>query len=63
MIDYFTINRIVWLATNTDVITSQSPSLFACLREQIRLVENRLYVKSVNKRCAERRTRAPLWVR
>ncbi len=32
--------QLDWLATNTDVITSQSHSLFACLREQIRQVEN-----------------------
>ena len=30
------------MATNTDDITSQSRSLFACSREQIRHVENRL---------------------
>ncbi len=35
--------QLDWLATNTDVITSQSHSLFACSREQIRQVENRLY--------------------
>ena len=35
--------QLDWLATNTDVITSQSHSLFACTREQIRQVENRLY--------------------
>ena len=29
-----------WLATNTDVITSQSHSLFACSRENHRQVEN-----------------------
>ncbi len=35
--------QLDWLATNTDVITSQSHSLFACSREQIRQVENWLY--------------------
>ena len=34
--------QLDWLATNTDDITSQSHSLFACSREQIRQVENRL---------------------
>ncbi len=34
--------RLDWLATNTDDITSQSHSLFACSRELIRQVENRL---------------------
>ncbi len=33
--------QLDWLATNTDDITSQSHSLFACSREQIRQVENR----------------------
>ncbi len=33
--------QLDWLATNADVITSQSHSLFACSREQIRQVENR----------------------
>ena len=32
--------QLDWLATNTYVITSQSQSLFACSREQIRQVEN-----------------------
>ena len=36
--------QLDWLATNTDDITYQSHSLFACLREQIRQVENRLYM-------------------
>ncbi len=35
--------QLDWLVTNTDDITSQSHSLFACSREQIRQVENRLY--------------------
>ena len=35
--------QLDWLATNTDDITSQSHSLFACSREQIRQVGNRLY--------------------
>ena len=34
--------QLDWLATNTDNITNQSHSLFACSREQIRQVENRL---------------------
>ena len=34
--------QLDWLATDTDDITSQSHSLFACSREQIRQVENRL---------------------
>ena len=34
--------QLDWLATNTDDIISQSHSLFACSREQIRQVENRL---------------------
>ncbi len=34
--------QLDWLATNSDDITSQSHSLFACSREQIRQVENRL---------------------
>ena len=34
--------QLDWLATNTDDITSQSHSLFACSREQFRQVENRL---------------------
>ena len=34
--------QLDWLVTNTDVTTSQSHSLFACSREQIRQVENRL---------------------
>ena len=32
--------QLDWLVTNTDDITSQSHSLFACSREQIRQVEN-----------------------
>ena len=35
--------QVDWLPTNTDVITSQSHSLFACSHKQIREVENRLY--------------------
>jgi hypothetical protein len=31
-----------WLATNTDVITSQSRSCFPCSRRKDRRVENRL---------------------
>ncbi len=34
--------QLDWQATNTDVTTSQSHSLLACSREQIRQVENRL---------------------
>ena len=34
--------QLDWLATNTDVITTQSHLLFLCSREQIRQVENRL---------------------
>ena len=34
--------QLDWLVTNTDDINSQSHSLFACSREQIRQVENRL---------------------
>ncbi len=34
--------QLDWLVTNTDDITSQSHSLFACSREQVRQVENRL---------------------
>ena len=36
--------QLDWLVTNTDDITTQSHSLFACSREQIRLAENRLYL-------------------
>ena len=32
--------QLDWLVTNTDDITSQSHSVFACSREQIRQVEN-----------------------
>ncbi len=35
--------QLDWLVTNTDEISSQSDSLFACSREQIRQVENRLH--------------------
>ena len=35
--------QLDWLVTNTDDIASQSDSLFACSREQIRQVENRLH--------------------
>jgi hypothetical protein len=34
--------QLDWLGTNTNGITSQSHPLFACSREQIHLVENRL---------------------
>ncbi len=40
--------QLDWLATNTDDITSQSHSLFACSREQIRQVENRLQLATCN---------------
>jgi hypothetical protein len=36
--------QLDWLATNTDVITSQSQSLFACSREN-RQLENKLYIQ------------------
>ena len=47
--------QLDWLATNTDVITSQSHSLSACSREQIRQVENRLYVCEKSQRSTESR--------
>jgi hypothetical protein len=34
-----------WLATNTDDITTQSHSLFACRREKNRQVENSVWLK------------------
>ena len=36
------IKQLDWLATNTDDITTQSHSLFACSPEKNRQVENRL---------------------
>ena len=47
--------QLDWLATNTDDITNQSHSLFACSREQIRQVENRL-----NKAITNEPTHIPL---
>ena len=41
--------QLNWPVRNTDDITSQSHSLFACSREQIRQVENRLYVRQLFK--------------
>ncbi len=43
--------QLDWLMTNTDVITSQSHSLFACSREQIRQVKNRLKIIVIAAKC------------
>ena len=40
------IKQLDWLATNTDDITTQSHSLFACSRENNRQVEN-----GIKKKC------------
>jgi hypothetical protein len=40
---YKSYKRLDWLATNTDVIATQSRSLFTCSREKNHQVENGLY--------------------
>jgi hypothetical protein len=41
--------KLDWLATDTDDITTQSYSSFACSREKIRLVENGLETRGIDR--------------